>query len=55
MYGKMLLSAAAVAAGVSVKAAPMKVVQIDLSRQMTTLSTLSNWVDRVASYGYDAV
>ena len=52
---KRLLFVAAVAVVSCAGAAPMRIVQIDLARQMTTLSTLSNWVDRVASYGYDAV
>ncbi len=34
---------------------PMKIVQIDLARQMETLSVLSNYVDRVRALGYDTL
>lgn len=35
--------------------APLKIVQIDLARQMEPLPVLSNWVDRVESCGFNSI
>jgi len=58
MYFCRLLAVSLVglaAQGAMAGAKPLRIVQIDLARQMESLGVLSNWVDRVASYGYDAI
>lgn len=51
------MTAAAVAVGLALaaKAEPLKVVQLDLARQMETTTFLSNYIDRVAALGYNAI
>ena len=57
--GNFLLALAALAAlataGDALAAKPMKIVQIDLARQMETTAFLSNYVDRVSALGFDTL
>lgn len=51
----VFMAVLALVAGGSVRATDLRIIQLDLARQMETTAFISNYIDRVSAFGYNAL